>query len=144
MKDILMVKTVTERALEVVHRPEEKYEVVRQVSRIVLKFKQHEPVFIRVETALRRAEEGRNKKSDMAPGHVFEVFDLDRNIPMICFAPAVLTGELEKGYPNESYVGRCFQIMEKEKPTGVTYRLFDVKEIRDPDPAAAKKLGERD
>jgi hypothetical protein len=60
---------------------------------------------------------------------------------MLCFAPAVLAGELQKNYPNDTYVGRCFKIVEVERPAKVSYHLFDVKEIRDPDP---KKLGERD
>jgi hypothetical protein len=143
MKGTYMVKTVTERALEMVRAPDEKYEVVRQVSRGVLKFKIHEPVYLRVESALRRAEEGFTTKrnENMAPGLCFEVFDFERKSPMLCFAPAVLAGELQKNYPNDTYVGRCFKIVEVERPAKVSYHLFDVKEIRDPDP---KKLGERD
>jgi hypothetical protein len=45
---------------------------------------------------------------------------------------AVVLSVLNDDYPNEAYVGRCFEIVKKERVAGKQYFHYGVAEIEDP------------
>lgn len=116
------------------------YTTVKHVTRPLLKFDGDKPLFITVESAIRKADpvtatrarttgDGEQKET-MAPPELFDVLDLlhgDRPCQMI--VNTVLGSQLKKTYPGDKYVGKSFKI-EKAQLQGKRYATFSIQEIQ--------------
>lgn len=72
---------------------------------------------------------GKSKETIMEPPHLTQVMNLETGELHTFIVPTVLLLNLEKEYPNETYVKKGFQL-KKQSPEGKRkYSLFDIAEI---------------
>lgn len=71
-------------------------------------------------------EKGATKKKE--PAHLMEVIDLETGEAGEVIVATVLRGILTENFPDETYIGRGFRIMQRKIP-GKDYNGFDVDEL---------------
>jgi len=107
---------------------------VKSVTRPVLKLEFSRPYYIRVETAPEKAVEDvtarRATKSDTVqePPFLMNVINLETGEEQTIVVPVVLQDTLAQHYPENTFVGRCFEII-KLKVEGKRYSNFSITEI---------------
>jgi hypothetical protein len=112
------------------------FKKVRNLTLDILKFVENEPRHVKFTGAIhlgkpQKAEEGKAAK---APAHLAPVIDLDTgNMECQIIVAAVVLSILNDDYPNEAYVGKCFEIVKKARAEGKAYFPYGVAEIEDPD-----------
>lgn len=152
MSETVDTRPLSERAAPVMPALGFEFEVVRHVTREQLKPVEGVPFFVEIEGIIKDAPQDteeqikrRAKKdkdgnliapapvSDRKPPRLVDIINLETGQVMNMIAPAVLEGELEKTYPNDSYVGKTFRMvrlpMKKKGSTGEGYSLWSVQEI---------------
>lgn len=68
--------------------------------------------------------------SSMEPPTIIVGEDLDNeNTPIQIIAGAVLVSEIEQAYPDQSYLGKGFELTRHPKKTGKKYHTFSVVEV---------------
>jgi hypothetical protein len=98
------------------------------------------PKYLRFETAIkpddttfservRKAKPDAEGKQNTAPMNMAKVVDLQTGEEFRLVVHEVLHNTLQEAYPNDSYVGKMFEI-KKTKRAGKRYFSFDVTEIR--------------
>jgi len=102
------------------------FTVVKAVTRPVLKFAVA-PEYILIESAMRQGEAMEKSKIKELP-ILMDVVDLKTGEAMLMICPTVFRQELTKGYPDNSYVGKTFQV-RKIKTEDKNYSLWGVTEI---------------
>lgn len=65
---------------------------------------------------------------EMAPPFLMQVVDEDTGEYGIVVVPTVLHGELDKNYPDNSYVDKSFEITQR-RIQGRKYNTFDILEV---------------
>lgn len=120
--------------------PAEMFETVKHVTLPQLKLEAGTPVFVRITSEIREADPvapSRNRdskdgetKTTMAPPKLVNVDNLAQsNKPYQMIVNEVVGRELEKTYPDHSYVNRCFKITLLNIQ-GKRYKGAEVIEIR--------------
>ena len=108
-----------------------KFRRTKQVTVPTLKLESEKPAFVRFETQMttsntsRVDREGKPEK----PATVARVFNLDTEEYNQIVCPEVLKSNLNTHYPNESYVGKHFEIVMHAQAAGKRYRTVDIFEI---------------
>lgn len=109
-----------------------KIKVKNQVTRAVIPQLDNVPIFVTITGAIFKGEKILTGKSkDMDPADLAPVINIgsaNQELGVIIVG-AVLKGELERGFPDESYVGRSFGISTAPKETGQRFRKCTVWEI---------------
>lgn len=118
------------------------YAEVKQVTRPLLKIADapDATIYVRIDGPIRQSEklmvEGRapkpqGGKDEMPPPEICPVTDLTDGKPKQVIVNAVMKGELERTYKDESYVGKCFKFRKTgEKQSGQKrISLFEIVEI---------------
>lgn len=123
---------VVETAAAAPAAPAFEYEVVKHVTRELLKPDFDTPVFIKIESEMIHAVEDeksrKGKNSDMAPPILMDVIELQTGAVSVMIVPAVLESELKDNYPENSYVNKCFRV-QKIKLEGKKYSGWKIQEI---------------
>ena len=113
------------------------YEVARQVTRTVMRQVDGVPFHVSIDSAIYTGEElkgGRGGGAQYAPADLAEVTDLATGELHLLIMNTVLRSELERAYPDQSYVGKSFAIVGGK---GVTkdgepakYKTYKILELR--------------
>ena len=102
------------------------FRMVKAVTRPVLKFGAS-PEYVRIESAMYKGEKLAKAKYDSVPT-LMEVVNLRTGEAALIVVAKVLEQELNGAYPDQSYVGKDFQI-RKIKTDDKNYALWSVAEI---------------
>lgn len=112
----------------------------RQVTRPLLKQKVGQEVWVKFMSKIFLSEKittGDKVNDAKLPPNMAHVLDLWHGVPWehTYIVPAVLKSELERQYPDHSYVGLCFQIQKLGPDTegGKRYNNFTVAETYEPE-----------
>lgn len=96
------------------------------------------PQYFRMEGKMHQGEEIKN--SNKQPPWLIEVSNLETGEIGQIIAPKILESELNKHYPKDTYVGKCFALsITPPVEGGKKYNLVNITEIEDPAPVEAKK-----
>lgn len=88
------------------------------------------PLFMRIEEAVRHTP-GKTKdgKEILAPATVTTVTNLEDGRRYTFLVPTVVQGIFDDEYPNSSYVGKCFSMINMGKREGKRHKDMQVVEI---------------
>ncbi len=103
------------------------FEVVKSVTRPVLRFGA-QPEYVRIEGPMYKGEKIEKAKYDSVPT-LLDVINLKTGEAMVMVCATVFVSEIERAYPDGSYVGRDFQI-RKINTEGKKYAIWSITEIR--------------
>lgn len=129
------------------------FKVAKIVTRTVLKQVNDIPFYVRLESAVYQGEEisaGRGGAAKMNPAELINVENLETGELQLIIANTVLKSELDRAYPDSSYVNKCFAIVRKDGPKTradrEAYKVYSIIEI-EPDeetatPVAVKVVSE--
>jgi hypothetical protein len=111
-----------------------KFKRVKNLTLDILKFVELEPRSVKIIGPIhlgkaQKAEEGKPAK---APAHLAPCINLEDGTECQIIVSAVVLSVLNDEYPNESYVGKCFEITKKNRVQGKLYFPYGVEEIEDP------------
>jgi hypothetical protein len=118
--------------------------ILARVTIPFLKLNQNQPVYITVKKAMFEGKKIDDKKE---PATILEGHEWQRNELIQMIAGAVLKNELDAAYPNDGYVGKCFEIVmhkapKKNSPDGVMINLYNITEIGEPDSSDFVEMNE--
>lgn len=107
---------------------------VKNLTLDILKFIENEPRAVKITGAIhlgkpQKAEEGKAAKD---PAHLAPCINLEDGSECQIIVAAVVLSVLNDEYPNQAYVGKCFEIVKKAKQPGKQYFPYGVEEIEDP------------
>lgn len=106
------------------------FKVVRKVTLPVLKISINKPYFVKIDDKIFQGKKLDNdKKDNKEPAFLVNVTDLKSGEQGQIVLNKVLKETLLEEYPDESYVGLCFQIVKKPKDMGKDYHTFSLVEI---------------
>jgi len=111
-----------------------KFAIKKRVKETVIKIELDTEYLFKIEGAIYKAKEatGTRKTAEDAkqePPHLMSVSLLDEEGARgVVVVPHVLRTELEDAYPDQSYVGKMFQVI-KHKIEGKRYNDFEINEI---------------
>jgi hypothetical protein len=110
------------------------FKKVRNLTLDILKFVENEPRNIKITGAI---HEGKPQKAvpgetAKAPAHLATCINLEDGSECQIIVAAVVMSVLNDEYPNEAYVGKCFEITKKARTPGKQYFPYGVEEIEDP------------
>ena len=114
------------------------FEIVKNLTLDVLKFVLNEPRHVKITAPIHLGKEQKpdaeGKKRE--PAWVASCINLEDGTECQIIVSAVVRSTLNDDYPNDSYVGKCFQIMKKARVDGKQYFPYGVALIEDPANAA--------
>lgn len=110
------------------------FRVVKHVTRPLLKITDNKQYYIMFENPLKQAEQVKNPKTGadgnvVPPPFIIDVLNLEDGISMQMVANEVLKSELEKQYPDATYVGKYFEIVKNTRAEGKRYNTFGITEL---------------
>lgn len=110
------------------------FRVVKHVTRPLLKLEPGVQYYVKIESAFRQAEQMKNPKKDangniIPPPFIVDALNLEGGVPSQMVANEVFRTELIKQYPNDSYVGKFFELIKNTKAEGKNYNTFGITEL---------------
>lgn len=116
--------------------PAFKFAVKKHVTLPLLKIVPEKPMYVRFEAAIEKAKPqagGRTPSADSAaakkePPELAHVIDLTTGEHAQIIIGTVLGAELRATYSNDSYVGKCFEVVQ-HKVQGKQYATYGITEI---------------
>lgn len=110
-----------------------KFKVIAHVTRELVKLVDDQPLFVKFDGPMKQSDpitkkDGTVVASDMAPPVIAPVTELENGIVGEIICPTVLEEELNKQYPDQKYVGKCFRLI-KHRLQGKKYSTFEILEI---------------
>jgi hypothetical protein len=114
------------------------FKVKKNLTKPLLKFVEGAPVYVKIEGAMFVGKEMKGKNAGTEPkkkepATLCDVTDLTTGEACQIILHAVVKSVLTDEYPNDSYVGKGFQITKMGKAPGKDYNRFDVQEIELPE-----------
>jgi len=113
-----------------------KFKTKKLLTRALMKLVKGEPRYLLCEKPIYLGKEMPEKDPTKKPkdaAHILECLDLETGEEMQFLVPAVVQGVFKDTYPNESYVGKGFEITKMERQPGKGYDPYRVAEIEIPD-----------
>ncbi len=111
------------------------YEVIRQVNLPVMKKIDEEPIFVRFESPmyvgkqLKRATDTKEKNGKTrSPATLAAITNMETGEQFLLIINQVLKDNLNDGYPDDSYVGKTFRIVQHSRE-GKSYKTYSLSEI---------------
>lgn len=116
--------------------------ILKRVTMPTLKILPDVPVYVKILDPIFKGKSQPAKEGSPAkqPPMIFNIINLEDGAAMQMCVNKVVENEILDTYPKEKYVGRCFMILKgKKKGSGDrSYFAFEIAEIEDPNPQAAK------
>ena len=84
------------------------------------------PSYVRAEAAI---YEGKQVDDKMGKAHLLNVTNLETGESQLLIIPTVLLALLGEEYPENSYIGKCFEVTKHAKVSGKNYHPFSLSEI---------------
>jgi len=110
--------------------------VVKRVTQMLLKLTDNTPVAVKILDAVFVGKALKNAREvDKKPANLVNVIDLDTGAEMQLIVASMMQSTLEDEYPNNGYVGKCFEITKLGKVlggTGNSYNKYSIIEIEEP------------
>jgi hypothetical protein len=92
------------------------------------------PYYVRFEEAIHEGEKLEKQKYDNA-AMIAKVLNFETGEISLMICRTVMKKEIERNYPGESYVRKCFELIYQNHPNpDVKYKLFTISEIAEPSP----------
>lgn len=120
-----------------------KFKRKRVVTVPTLKFVVDKPLYVKITEKLHEGKQrtGRNGNVKLdsdgnprKPPTLLGVIDLETGEPAQLIAATIIKTELAEGYPNDTYLGKCFEITKQKRKEGREYDPYQIIEIEDPVP----------
>lgn len=108
------------------------YRLARRVTRAILGQKDGVAFYVEFETSAREAPplDNSGKAAIKTPPRVADVIDLSTGEACLLILNAVLEAELDRAYPDGSYVGHKFAVMRFPHPNAdKRYKIYSITEI---------------
>lgn len=110
------------------------YKRVKNLTLDILKFVEQEPRHVKITAPMHVGKEQKagddGKKRE--PAILASCINLEDGTECQIIVSAVVRSTLNDEYPNDSYVGKCFEIVKKTRVAGKQYFPYGVVEIEDP------------
>ena len=102
-----------------------------QITFPVLKKADDIPIYVKITEPIFTGKEMQTKKGEdeMKAAQIARVVDLETGLVMEMICNAVLESTLNESFPEQKYVGKCFEITQHAKKEGKRYRTYSVWEI---------------
>ena len=102
-----------------------------QITFPVLKKADDIPIYVKITEPIFTGKEMQTKKGEdeMKPAQIARVVDLETGLVMEMICNAVLESTLNESFPDQGYVGKCFEITQHAKKEGKRYKTYSVWEI---------------
>lgn len=122
---------------------DEKKAFVPKVKKLLtvplLKLAVGEPRYIKVTAAMFIGKEIKSSRANATPSNrepatLVNAINLETGEECQVICSAVVKGNFEDKYPDNSYVGKCFALTKLERAAGKEYNGFKMEEIEDPTP----------
>lgn len=126
-------ETTTQTQETVQAAPVFNFTVVKNVTLPLIKPEIDVPVFVKVTSAVFVGKDiaektpGAKKKE---PAKLINCINLQTGEEAQLIVPSVLAGIFTDEYKDDSYVGKCFQLIKHAKKAGKEYHPFTVREIK--------------
>jgi len=116
-----------------------KFTVKKHVTLPLFKWENNKPYYYRFDAAIEQGKPIKEKdgESKKEPAYLAPVTNLESGEQGEIILGTVLRGILDEDYPDASYVGKCFELVQK-RITGKNYNSYGVTEI-EVDSAAQKE-----
>ena len=104
----------------------------KSVTVPVLKLMPDAPAYVRAETAMHVSKQIKQAKvgdKPMEPATILNVTDLNTDSEHVLIVGKVLEGVINDTYPGQTYVGKCFEIINHGKRGDKKYNSYSVTEI---------------
>src|SRR5216684_5393072 len=107
---------------------------VKNLTLDLLKFVENQPRHVKITGAIHLGKDQKTDKEGKKrePAHLAPCINLDDGAECQIIVAAVVLSVLNDEYPNEAYIGRCFEIVKKNRVEGKQYFPYGVEEIEDP------------
>lgn len=115
--------------------------VTRKVTKSVLKMETDVTIYVRAGGKMYEGKEikgGTGENAQMKPAVILDVTNLATGEEQQIVCGTVLAGILEDAYPNDTYIGKCYQITKRPKVGAKRYFNYELDEIADPAASKAK------
>lgn len=111
-----------------------------------LKLIENQPVHIRITSAMFVGKEIKSRRNaapttQREPATLVNAVNLDTGEECQVILSAIPKSTLTEGYPDDTYVGKCFRLTKLPRKEGKEYNGFKVEEIEDPAEAEAPPVG---
>lgn len=108
-----------------------KFRVVKHVTRPLLKMEDGQDYYIKFEAKMFQAEALKNAPASdkKAPPYIAHVVDLETGHASQIICNEVLRTEIDKSFPNDTYVGKAFHIIRNKIAENKKYATFNITEI---------------
>lgn len=110
--------------------------IAKRITLTTLKFMQDEPLYLKLThpfvEKLDTVNEKKKKENEASKVlHVGRVIDLTTGEEAEIVVPAVILSTLTEKYPNESYVGKSFELCKLAQKPGKNYYPYRINELED-------------
>ena len=106
------------------------FKKVKTVTVPVLKLSPDVPVYIRVEQAMEISKQIDNKKGQaMEPATIMHCTDLNSDEECLLIVGKMLQSVIDENFPDQSYVGKCFEVINHGKRGDKKYNAYSLNEI---------------
>ena len=103
-----------------------KFVRTKMVTVPVIKFVPDVPKFVRIENAIYTGKKVEEKKE---PARIAHVVDLETGEEGLMIVGKVLEGTLDEMYPDNKYVGKCFEIVNHGVRAEKKYNTYSISEV---------------
>ena len=108
------------------------FKKTKTVTVPVLKLMPDQPVYIKVENAMEMSRQVAGAKvagQSMEPATIMHCTNLDSDTECLLIVGTMLKSVIEESYPNQSYVGLCFEVTNHGKRGDKKYNAYSLTEI---------------
>lgn len=107
------------------------FKKIKSVTRTVVKLEIDKAKYLRLDSAIvvGKAMKAREGQETMPPAMTCDVTDMETGELHILLCNSVLHSELKQAYPDDSYVGKTFEIINTGKLPGRRYFTFSIAEV---------------
>lgn len=111
-------------------KPAFKYEVVSDVTLPVLKQEDNVPMFIKLDSPVYKGEAMNDKDGKaLEPADLSKATNLETGEIGVVVMNTVLKSAIEKAYPDNTFVGKCFRL-ERAPVPNKRYKAYKIQEIK--------------
>lgn len=108
-----------------------KFKKTKTVTVPVLKLMPGAPAYVRFEQAMEKSKQMAQKVGEkpMDPATIMHCTDLNTDDECLLIVGKVFEGVINDTYPNNSYVGKCFEVINRGKLGDKKYNAYSLTEI---------------
>ncbi len=109
-----------------------KFKVVRTLQLPVLKIEEGTPVYLKINDPVSVSTVPGKKNADgtfQKPADICHVTNMETGENVTFLVPAVVKGVFKDAYPDNAYVGKCFEFVKGPKEPGKRHNAFTVNEV---------------